>query len=77
LEDIFPKAASSPEIVQRESLSIRNELVHTELKFTNKLTNIKAVHFGRIIRKGGQNVADLRAKFGVKITLTRQKVVQI
>ena len=56
------------------NFNIRDQVVKTEFRGTHViLTNISAVHFGRILGKRGGNVMALKDKFGVRILVSSPK----
>jgi hypothetical protein len=55
-----------------DNFRIQDAVVKTEGCYMDVLSNIPAVHFGRILGRNLQNVTMLRERFGVKISVVRQ-----
>jgi hypothetical protein len=69
---VIPTPVPSPverlEVNTPENLFIiRDQVVKTDLGHRVQLTNIKGVHFGRILGRGGHNVNNLKEKYNVNI----------
>jgi hypothetical protein len=55
-----------------DNFRIRDKVIKTEGQFMDVLSNIPAIHFGRILGKNCQRVTILRERFKVKISVVRQ-----
>jgi hypothetical protein len=54
-----------------DNFRILDEVLKSEGRYKDVLSNIPAVHFGRILGKNCQNVNKLRESYGVNISVTR------